>query len=60
MNILENPQRLAEEYGEDQLNVRVEIPNESVGFALNNKTILTNDKSKSIDWHPYYTIEKRI
>lgn len=58
MNILENLQWLAEEYGEGQLDVRVEILNESEGFAPNNKTILSNDESKSIDWHPYYTIEK--
>ena len=58
MNILESAKWLAKEYGEGQVNVRVEIPKENAGFAPDNKMILSNEKLKSIGWKPHYTIKE--
>lgn len=56
MTILDSAKYLAKKYGDGLIKVRVEIPEQNLGFAPNNKMILNNDKIKSIGWNYKYNI----
>ncbi len=57
MTILDSAKWLAEEYSKGKVKVAIDIPNENMGFAPNNKMLLNNKKLKSLGWRPQYNIK---
>ena len=58
MTILDSAKWLAKEFGDGMTNVKIEMPKENVGFAPDNKMILSNEKLKGIGWKSEYTLKQ--
>ena len=57
MTILDSAKWLAEEFGDGQVQVIIDIPKENAGFAPDNNMILNNDKIRSLGWLPIHDLK---
>ncbi len=58
MTIFDSAKWLAKTYGEGKIQVIIDIPKENMGFAPDNKMILSNEKIKKLGWEPKYNLEQ--
>lgn len=58
MTILDSAKWLANEFGNDKIQVIVDIPKENAGFAPDNKMVLSNEKLKQIGWNCEYGLKE--
>ena len=58
MTILDSAKWLAKEFGNNKIDVKIQIPEEQSGFAPNNKMILSNQKLKELGWKSQYNIKQ--
>lgn len=57
MTILDSAKWLAEEFGEGQVEVVIDIPKENAGFAPDNNMVLDNEKIRSLGWFPSHDLK---
>lgn len=58
MTILDSAKWLADYFGNGKVNVKIQIPKESSGFAPDNKMVLSNQKLKKLGWKCKYDIKQ--
>ena len=57
MTILDSALWLSKEYGNDEIEVEINIPTENTGFAPDNYMVLSNEKIKKLGWYPKHDIK---
>lgn len=57
MTILDSAKWLAQEFGDGQVDVVIDIPKENAGFAPDNNMVLENDLIRSLGWYPSHNLE---
>lgn len=58
LTILDSAKWLAKEFGDGLVNVEIQIPKENMGFAPDNKMILSNQKLKDLGWKSQYNLKQ--